>query len=386
MSLLVQALQAIPSHREPPLLPDALARDLAGSAAAAPDAAREAVQITLDVLRLFDVLDESGAGVRLAGQTQNYLRLSLVWYLQQHKPIASNWSRSGTAREITVSNLLDQAPYLLKALEQRRLALSVQGKLPLVATREQPCSVVLVKIAYQGRAFILHQWDQKAERFQPIGGKQRAAETPDETARREFLEEIAEQSLLEGRDFTISRLLPDPIVEFEISRTYGALTRYEIHVFSATLHVPELKLAESDRWISLDEMRAQKTGSGSLIAGLGRTLSLAHPQALEHLSPAFDFRGRIDESAPPPAADQSAAAAAPLPVPDKVTLPWLVKNVPVTLWLSAATIAGVLFVAGVQSTRLTLVKQIFFPAPAEVAAKTNPAPAAMPENAASGTR
>jgi uncharacterized protein YlbG (UPF0298 family) len=48
-----------------------------------------------------------------------------------------------------------------------------------------------------------------------------------------------------------------------------------------------------------------------------------------------------------------------LPPPEKVTIPWLFKHVPVRLWIAALGLLIAAFLAGVSSTRLTLVKEIF---------------------------
>jgi len=63
--------------------------------------------------------------------------------------------------------------------------------------------------------------------------------------------------------------------------------------------------------------------------------------------------------------DQAAGAgvsrppATELPPPENVTLPWLVRHVPVRLWLTAVGLLAATFVAGVQASRLPIVRQLF---------------------------
>lgn len=78
-----------------------------------------------------------------------------------------------------------------------------------------------------------------------------------------------------------------------------------------------------------------------------------HPQVVESAS--------MPPSQPPnaSAANESTVAKAALPVPERVTLRWLFHHVPVGLWLSAATMLGSSFVAGVQSSRLSFVREAF---------------------------
>ena len=46
-------------------------------------------------------------------------------------------------------------------------------------------------------------------------------------------------------------------------------------------------------------------------------------------------------------------------LPEKVTLIWLVRHVPVSFWITAAGLLVAAFVAGIQASRISLVKEIF---------------------------
>ncbi len=47
-------------------------------------------------------------------------------------------------------------------------------------------------------------------------------------------------------------------------------------------------------------------------------------------------------------------------LPEKVTIPWLLKYVPVRLWLSVLGLLLAAFLAGVASSRISIVKEIFY--------------------------
>lgn len=49
---------------------------------------------------------------------------------------------------------------------------------------------------------------------------------------------------------------------------------------------------------------------------------------------------------------------AALPYPEKVTIPWLIKHVPVTHWISAFAILLAVFVSGIQASKIGLIREI----------------------------
>jgi hypothetical protein len=48
-----------------------------------------------------------------------------------------------------------------------------------------------------------------------------------------------------------------------------------------------------------------------------------------------------------------------LEMPDKITIPWLVKHVEVKHWIAVVVFAAAIFVLGVQASRLSLVREMF---------------------------
>jgi hypothetical protein len=139
-----------------------------------------------------------------------------------------------------------------------------------------------VKAEIGSQPYFLHQWDQAAERFQPIGGKKRDSETHSETALREFCEEMSDQDMLYNRRFDLS-LITEAVRETEISRTYGSLTEYNISIYQAMLSSDSLSIGVSDRWISLREINEGKTEDGRDVSPFCRRLNEARPKLLENM-------------------------------------------------------------------------------------------------------
>jgi 8-oxo-dGTP pyrophosphatase MutT (NUDIX family) len=348
VSHLQTALDLIPSHRERSLTHQALVERMASASGLASESAAPVVEVTLDLLNLLDLVDKSDEHIRLAGQTQTYCRNCLLWYLQNGQQVLSNWQRNGTARDdISIANLLDQAPYFLKALEERRQAIAIAANLPLPASREQRCSIVLVKISRDGKTYLLHQWDQEAERYQLIGGKQRNNETPEQTAMREFGEEVSEKTLVPGKNLLITRSQIPEIVEIGISKTYGALTKYHISVFQASLNVATFRTSEADRWLSIDEFLAGTTLGGVPIAPLASSIARVNPGFLEALPASLDFNGPLHGGSETDTRRIRARSTLPTEPPSHLSLEWIWKLVwKLSLHDLAILFAALTFIVG----------------------------------------
>lgn len=298
-SLLQRILEAIPSHREPGKTRDQLLRAISQKAGLPPGEINSALGVGLELLRLLDLIQDSNDYIVLSGQIQTYCRNSLLWYLENNREVLSNWNRPGAAQEdVSVANLLDQAPYFLKALEEKRRAISEQNGLPMTPSREQSCSVVLFKITHEGVPYYLHQWDREAEQYQLIGGKQRANETPLQTAQREVVEEVSGTKMVAGRTLFLTACPIDPIDEWEVSRTYGALTRYRFDMFHARVTAKPFVTSAIDLWISAPEAIRGRTHRGDVIAPLIRTISERDPGFLETLAGSIEVIGTLRLSVP----------------------------------------------------------------------------------------
>lgn len=91
-------------------------------------------------------------------------------------------------------------------------------------------------------------------------------------------------------------------------------------------------------------------------------------------TPHFEEPLAIQSSRP-----SSVPAKADLPIPERVTLRWLFHHVPVGLWVSAATLLCAVFVAGIQSSRLSFIREVFGLPGAPLIAATSPSAAAKAE-------
>lgn len=267
-----KCLQLIPSHTEQGYSYTEFIARICGEIGVDHSSAEKLADVSVLILDLFDLRHPgSDRLIQTAGQMQTYCRNSLVWYLKNDLPVISNWSRSGVASEVDIKSLLDNAPYFLRLMEERRIHLSGINGIAPDYSRLQAVSVCLVKMKIRGKPHILHQWDERAAQFQIIGGRSRIGETPEDTAARELNEEIVEHALIKGRDFEVKALnAPAPVIYTEISRTYGALTRYEISLFHVSFNIPKLRLSENDRWISVSEMRTGITKTGKRIVDYHR--------------------------------------------------------------------------------------------------------------------
>lgn len=261
------ALACVPTHRDPPISKDALARRLADSLGLGPEGSEAWADATVALLRLLGVLEEASGAMRLSGQIPRYFIESLRWYLRAGLPILSNWNRPGTAKDVGCDSIPDMAPYFLKALERRRLDRAAIGRIDPEASRSQAAAVLLIRSDLSGEPVFLHQWDGRALQYQLIGGRKRGSELLAQTASRELCEEITEQELLEARDFSLTMLHPQeqPIRWSSVSRTYGALTTYQFWLFGVTFAVESLELSALDRWITVSEMRKGTTVDGKRV-------------------------------------------------------------------------------------------------------------------------
>jgi len=260
-----KALDLIPSHRASPKEAEEIAQAVAGAVAIPYEMARGIAISTLIFLDTFGVISWRGNCCRIADQIQDYFRHSLSWYIANHQQLMSNWERPGTAREMGISNLLEKAPYFLKLMEERRLALSRLETIEPGYSRVQAAAIILIKCVGKGKTYFLHQWDDRAEQYQLLGGRQRTNEHHFDTAKRELQEEISEHELVYGRDYELMLLNEEPVKVLEVSRTYGALTAYEFWLYHAKLKMERLRLSVLDRWITMEEMKKGVTGTGKCI-------------------------------------------------------------------------------------------------------------------------
>jgi|GEM_PF-2184163 len=268
---LVKSIECIPSHREPPTTLASCVNTVSSESSLEESTTLGLCQAAVAFLSLFGIIQwRNDSSFHIGGQVQEYFRQSLLWYLKNGQEIFGDWTRPGVARDISAVSVLDTAPYFVKALEQRRLEISKRNSLEPGFSRTQPVSILLIRADINDEPHFLHQWDMRAEQFQPIGGRQRENQSELETAMRELDEEIVNHQLVNGRDYVLQPINEQPVVRLDISRTYGALTLYKYWFFSVSFKMDVLKLSDQDRWLSLSEMRQGVTKKGRSIASSDR--------------------------------------------------------------------------------------------------------------------
>lgn len=265
LDLIRDVLNSIPSHNESPKPLEDICSTVSSKSEQSKDIVFGVTAATLAFLDTFGVLSCENNNFRFIGQIPHYFRHSLCWYIKNNQKLFSNWNRSGTSREIKITNLLNSAPYFLKMIEEQRLRISENNGLNPESSRSQPAAILLIKASCKNSIYFLHQWDRQAQQYQIIGGRQRLNEINFDTAKRELEEELTEHELVYKRDYELELLNESPIKWLEVSPTYGALTQYEFYLYSVKLYLRDLKLSTIDRWISLDEMKKGITLAGKKI-------------------------------------------------------------------------------------------------------------------------
>ncbi|TMC06500.1 MAG: hypothetical protein E6J41_18380 [Chloroflexi bacterium] len=251
--LVTAVLNSIPTGDEPSQTIAQIASRASLSLGALPLRELElATAIILVVLGVFDVVHERGDRYRHRGEMPAYFTRSLAWYVANARPLLNNWMRRGVGNDIAIGALLDAAPYLLRIVDDKRLQLAASGIDPAPA-RSRSVACVLVKAMVDGQSYFLFEWERVAAQYQLIGGGIIADEEPRTAAVQELIEEMVVEPgrhLEFGLDFDIRPLdwdRPLPLQWIGVSRSVGAVTRYDVWAYTSHLKVTQLKLREHCR-------------------------------------------------------------------------------------------------------------------------------------------
>jgi hypothetical protein len=255
--VVASVLNNIPAHDQPPLTIPEIARRVARRFHWLPmDCLEPTAASIVVVLMTFEALLEAGGRYRCRAEIPSYFLRSLASYVGNNQTVASNWERRGVGDDLPINSLLDTAPYLLKLMEARRFASAGAHAEPI---RQQGLVCILTRTIVDGQSHFLFEWDRDAAQYQLIGGRIVAGEEPTYAAIRQFQREIVvdDRRLEPGDEFEIVDLeweRPPPHVWTAVSRTVGALTRYEVWAYGAHLKMGRLRLNERYRWLSIPEM------------------------------------------------------------------------------------------------------------------------------------
>lgn len=208
-----------------------------------------------DLLTGLGVLSESG---EVVSPMAYYFLQSLIASLRDGAANAEAWQ--GLAGQPCAGT----GARLVHLLEEYRMSCSTDPS-PL---RKVQTVIAVIKARRGGEDVYLMQYDDKAEQFQPIGGKQEAFDADSAAAlTRELCEELLIPSLRPGTDFQI-RAIAEHIRFNEVSASVHVLTQYD-HSF---YHLTDIRFPivtdGATRWISQVELDRGQTHDGRAITVL----------------------------------------------------------------------------------------------------------------------
>ena len=150
------------------------------------------------------------------------------------------------------------------------------------------------------------------------------------------------------------------IANYEHTRSYGSVTDEALDVqasqrweLEATALISALASSGIDVYIRLQAQYDRIKEDSKKF----HSRSIQIHQVMQLLTSANELLGSaVGKIASLPAKRTSSGT---LEVPPKVTLSWLFKHVPVGLWMAAAALLLAAFVAGVKSSEISLIREIF---------------------------
>ncbi|MEV2239351.1 NUDIX hydrolase [Micromonospora sp. NPDC049891] len=289
---LARVLEGVPDHDEGAVATGQLCAAAGFDGAGAPAAA----EVVAGFLRLSGavVLTEDPATgrqtVKAASPAAALFLKSLAAYLRSGTPVIDNWARPGTAEPPYQPQQVLAGAQFLYVIEHRRLGLDPQAS-PLRSGRVVQV-LIKTRLRLLGPRYLMI-YDRAARQYQLPGGHLRSDDRdPLAAAVRELEEELPGFTFDARRD----RLVELGEVEVvQQSRTYGAVTRYQMHFVQLTSTRRDLKAGPDGHWVTeralLDEGRLVK-GSGVNTTGL-RRLVAGLPGGLGQLAPGLMLGRRL---------------------------------------------------------------------------------------------
>jgi 8-oxo-dGTP pyrophosphatase MutT (NUDIX family) len=277
-------LSIIPTHREEALTPEQIAQLARHTFALEPEHLRGAVAGVIGFLDTLGALKHDDGRVRFEAQAQVYAARSIAWFAANNVNLVDGWRDDPVrlADPISRDEIFDHGLHLLEALEARRERAAAQLGVDASPVRDQSAVVILIRSVINGRIFVLHQFDRRANQYQLIGGRMEPGESVLDTAHRELAEELGpgQPAPLTQSDYTLRTLFdgaPALTID-ERSRTYGARTRYQFYVCEADFHA-RVQLGRHDRWIEKSELLRGLTSDG---------FQIGNPQLINLVAPLLE--------------------------------------------------------------------------------------------------
>lgn len=189
--------------------------------------------------------------LKATSQTAKYMLMSLAEYVEHGVTIVDDWKTRGIHDEQT---LLHNGATLLHALESRRLQMMPDAK---PARHERVAQVLITRRNPQTQqAELLFQYDDKALRYQLIGGRWRPDDGDDTltTMIREIEEELPHNDLMYGETYQLRRVITGMVTPPTLSPTFGALTEYTFDIFHMSGIGQPLILGDDDQWVPIEQV------------------------------------------------------------------------------------------------------------------------------------
>ena len=150
------------------------------------------------------------------------------------------------------------------------------------------------------------------------------------------------------------------IANYEHSRSYGSVTDESLNVqasqrweLEAAAVISALASSGADVYVRLQAQYDRIKEDSKRF----HSRSILIHQVMQLLTSANELlSSAVGKIAPPPV---KRASSGTLEVPPKVTLSWLFKHVPVGLWVAAGALFLAAFAAGVKSSEISLIREIF---------------------------
>lgn len=202
--------------------------------------------------------DDQSTQIRASAQTAKYALNSFAHYLENDLQVVDDWKTRGIHEE--PGRLLDNGASFLHALETRRQRIQASPE----PSRIERVAQVLIKRTNPDTCEpeLLFQYDENAGRYQLIGGRWRPADGETlATVLREIDEELPACNLTYGEDYELVPLAITLEPDLTISRTFGALTRYQFTLYRMSNLRCELRLKPGDRWIPVTQILVASTSN-----------------------------------------------------------------------------------------------------------------------------
>jgi hypothetical protein len=213
------------------------------------------------MLEVWGAVEVTEQGISAVSQPAYYFLHSLAAWAETQGAVITDWSEE---LGVEKGEGLRNGSSLVYLLEEERLSRSPDA----IPIRFTPVAQALIIQPGEPPRF-LGQWDEQADGYRVIGGRQRENQDWTEpildTIIREVEEELNYQISFAAGDFQVEQLARFQ-GETALSPTFGALTAYHFTFFRIT-DLTSLQLASSDRWLTRHELLSGHTTDGKPVRG-----------------------------------------------------------------------------------------------------------------------